>query len=103
MSNSIRKIENRIKSFHGARLINPQMHWKILLKIFLSLAILAVIFSLYFQYEISTQKISVTPTDKNTSVVVDEVKLKKVNDYFNTKKSQATKIKNGSVKFKDPS
>lgn len=96
-------MKNRIKLLHKSHFIKPQMHWRILLKLFLTLSILLVGLSLYFQYKISTKEIKAEPESTESPALVNQSALQKVKDSFANKKQEKDKIISGSTLFKDPS
>jgi len=104
MNNPFIKIENKVKGLHNARLINPQIHWKFLVRFFLILASFLIISSLYFQYKIKNGQMFKTvissPSQPN---LVKDVLLKKVNRSFKNKEIQTIYIENKGTLFSDPS
>jgi len=105
MKNFFGKIKNKIKVLHKSRLINPHIHWTTLVRLFLFLAFLLIIFGFYLLYKIKNEQIfQVAPSTKeSTPSLVNEKLFKKIKESFDGKTIRTKEIENGQILFSDPS
>ncbi len=104
MNNLFSKVKNNIKDLHKARLINPHKHWDLLVKFFLILSFILIIFNFYFLYTIRNEQSSQSATDISSRPnLVKENLLENITKAFNNKKIQSIKIKNTNTVFSNVS
>jgi hypothetical protein len=105
MNNLFKKVENRIKGLHKARLINPHVHWTMLVQLFLVMALILIIFGFYLLYKIRNEQIfQTTPSfSSNPPSLIKEELLEKVTNSFKKKEILNKEIEAGSISFSDPS
>ena len=104
MQKIFKKIKEVKQSFLNFFKINPHRHWILLLYIFLSLAIVLIVFSLYFLYEIKNEqlfKVSIPVPNKND--LLKDSLLKNTIKSFDIKAEKESAIMNSQPLYKDPS
>lgn len=105
MSNLKTKLKSNLKIIKNFLRMNPHKHWDFIMKIsFFSIFIL-IIFSLFILYQIKNDKGPQYDENENKEpvAVVNELKLKTVNSYFDNKKIKTEEIKNNPFPYEDPS
>jgi hypothetical protein len=98
--------KNKIKSkyLEGQDFIDPHKHWKILLKVFLTISLLLIIFSIYILFEIKNdQMFTLKPGDRTSSQLIRQDLLDEVSKSFTEKEKKTNEIKAGNTVFVDPS
>jgi len=104
MDNLILKTKNDLKKIKKNFFINPHLHWIYLLRFFIFISIILILFAFYLFYRIKTDKVFVIDNvEPNKKVILKENLLKNIEDMFLNKENNLTKIKNGEIFFKDPS
>lgn len=104
MRNFINKIKNIGKAFNNFLKINPHKHWSYLLHVFFVLIFIAILFSIYFLYQIKNEKIfQVKVKEVEKQNLLKEDLLKKTVDFYDAKMKKESEIKNTPAPYKDPS
>lgn len=105
MKNFFGKIKNKIKVLHKSRLINPHIHWAMLVRLFLFLSLFLIIFGFYLLYKIKNEQIFQVSqsTKESTPSLVNEKLLEKANEAFKNKETRTEEIKSDRILFSDPS
>lgn len=105
MSNFVKIIKDRVKGFHKARLINPHVHWALLVQFSLMVSLLLIIFGFYILFKIRSEQIfqAIPETSENPPSLIKENLLETVNGEFKNKEIRSKEIKEGLIIFSDPS
>jgi len=105
MDNFIKKFRNRIKGLHKSRLVNPHVHWAILIRFSLTISFFLIIFGFYLLYKVKNEQIfQFEPTlSENSPSLIKEDLLEKVNEEFKKKELRSLDVNNGVISFPDPS
>lgn len=104
MNETLTKIKNSVKDVIPFRKVNPHKYWNNLLYVFFGIIILLVIFSFYLLYKINNQQmIQIAPSNNKTPNLINEGVLNKIDEVFNSKEIKVNEVKNGLIKYKDPS
>ena len=105
MKDFFKKIENKIKGLHKSRLINPHIHWAMLVRLFLLLSLLLIAFGFFLLYQIrSAQIFQVVPSvTENPPSLIKEKLLENITEAFKNKEIRTGEIRSGQILFSDPS
>lgn len=104
MQTYILKFKKFIKFFLKRKKINPHDHWKILLRIFLVLVGVLILFSLYLLFQIKNEQIfQIEVKHDDGTVLINQTLLKKVTESFDQKKALEKDIEEGKRVYEDPS
>lgn len=104
MQEYILKIKNFTKQILRPKKINPHDHWKILLRIFLGVVGILILFSLYLLFQIKNEQIfQIEAKHDDNSVIINQTLLQKVTESFNQKEAMEKEIRGGERRYKDPS
>lgn len=100
-----KKRDKIIKISNKQSFMNPYVSWIMLVKIFLFLVVVLIVFSLYILYLIKNDdgfKIT-SDISNNPPSLIEEDLLNKVNESIKRKELNNKNIESGDIRFLDPS
>ena len=104
MNNFLIQINNKTKEIKNFFDINPHRHWDFLLKLFLFLILVLIVFSLYLLYQIKNEQIfQITLGVPENHTMLKEDLLKNTLDVYDQKAAKVTEIEKNFNSYNDPS
>lgn len=105
MKIDINLIKNKLLNKNSIKKsINPHSHWMRLLDMFFVLFVGLILFSFFLLFKIKNQSIFQAEVKKEDDlVIINDKLLDRVNNNFDDKLQEENNIKNGSIKYTDPS
>ncbi|HLP86421.1 MAG TPA: hypothetical protein VK153_00905 [Candidatus Paceibacterota bacterium] len=104
MNHLLLKTKNKLKIFAQFKRMNPHIYWDTLLRVFLVVIFILIIFSFYLLYQINKQQIfQVIPKSEGVPSLINEKLLNSVKESFNNKEVKQKEIREGLQSYQDPS